>query len=162
MADTHTAAGQHPTLDLQPMSADAAEQLGIALAAIDPWARYGYKSAALTAYLADSEADVTRRQIRAGGELAGAYVVRRNWLRGPYLQFLGILPPFQRHGIGSFVLSGIERDARATQAQNLWVVASEFNERGLAFYERFGFTRVAVLNDLVAKGTDEVLLRKQL
>ena len=69
-------------------------------------------------------------------ELAGAIGVRRNWLRGPYLQFLGILPAFQRRGIGSVALDWFEGEARAAQAQNLWVAASDFNARALAFYER--------------------------
>src|SRR4029078_5233315 len=82
-------------------------------------------------------------------ELAGAIGVRRSWLRGPYLQFLGILPVFQRRGIGRVALDWFEGEARAAQAQNLWVAASDFNTRALAFYERSGFRRVAKLADFV-------------
>jgi ribosomal protein S18 acetylase RimI-like enzyme len=88
--------------------------------------------------------------------------VRRNWLRGPYLQFLGVLPAFQHRGIGSLALTWFENEARTGRAQNLWVAASDFNARALSFYERRGFNRVATLEDLIVKGGSEILLRKRL
>jgi GNAT superfamily N-acetyltransferase len=144
------------------MTAAGAEALGPALAEIDPWARCGYTPALLTAYLAGRETDAPRFEIRVDRALAGAIGVRRNWLRGPYLQFLGILPAFQKRGTGSTALAWFEGEARASNAQNLWVAASDFNTRALAFYETRGFGRVATLSDLVVKGGSEVLLRKQL
>jgi ribosomal protein S18 acetylase RimI-like enzyme len=146
----------------EAMSRAAAERLGTALAEIDPWARYAYAPSALTAYLAGQEADAPRFAIHVNGTLAGAIGVRRNWLRGPYLQFLGILPCFQHQGVGSVALAWFEGEARAVRAQNLWVAASDFNTRALAFYEHRGFHRVATLEDLVVEGGSEILLRKRL
>lgn len=146
----------------EPMTAAAAGTLGPLLARIDPWQRYRFTPQALTAFLASDEADAARFTINADRALAGAVAVKRNWLRGPYLQFLAVLPVFQRQGIGSRVLDWFEREAMHGGAQNLWIAASDFNASALAFYENRGFVRVALLPDLVAEDTAEILLRKRL
>jgi GNAT superfamily N-acetyltransferase len=139
-----------------------AETLGPALAAIDPWATYAYPASALSVYLGKDEPGAPRFSLRDGATLAGAVGLRLDWLRGPYLQLLGLLPGYQGCGFGAAVLAWIEREARAASQRNLWVVASDFNSGALRFYERYGFTRVAALEALVAEGRDEVLLRKRL
>lgn len=144
------------------MTAESAERLGSAFAAIDPWARYRYTPDMLSTFLSAKEEDAPRFEIASEGALAGAICVRKTWLRGPYLQFLGILPPFQSRGIGVIALSRFEAEGRGAGARNIWVSASEFNERALAFYERFGFTRIATLDGLVADGIAEILFRKRL
>jgi ribosomal protein S18 acetylase RimI-like enzyme len=153
---------QKPNVTFERMTAKAAQKLGAALAEVDPWARYAYTPSALTSYLDTFEPDAPRFEIVVDRKLAGAIGVRRNWLRGPYLQFLGVLPAFQHRGIGSLALSWFENEAHAGRAQNLWVAASDFNTRALAFYERHGFSRVATLEDLIIEGGSEILLRKRL
>jgi diamine N-acetyltransferase len=153
---------QNPNVAFERMTARAAQKLGAGLAEIDPWARYAYTPAALTSYLGAFEPDAPRFEIVVDHKLAGAIGVRRNWLRGPYLQFLGVLPAFQHRGIGSLALTWFENEARTGQAQNIWVAASDFNARALSFYERRGFSRVATLEDLIVKGGSEILLRKRL
>jgi ribosomal protein S18 acetylase RimI-like enzyme len=150
------------TVTFQPMTVPAAELLGEALSAIDPWAHYNYTPSALAEYLAGDEAGAPRFAIIVDQKLAGAIGIRRNWLRGPYLQFLGILPPFQQRGVGSAALSWFETDARAGNAQNVWVAASDFNARAQTFYERHGFIRVAAIEGLVVEGVSEILFRKRL
>jgi diamine N-acetyltransferase len=162
MTDAIAKASQVPNVRFREMTSAAAEKLGAAFAAIDPWARYAYTASMLTAYLGNDENDAPRFEIVVDNELAGSIGVRRNWLRGPYLQFLGILPAFQHRGIGSVALDWFEGEARAAQAQNLWVAASDFNARALAFYERRGFDRVATLEDFVVDNSAEILLRKRL
>jgi diamine N-acetyltransferase len=140
-----------------------AEALGPALAAIDPWATYpSYPASALSAYLGKDEPGAPRYSLHTGDALAGAVGLRLDWLRGPYLQLLGLLPGYQGCGFGAAVLAWIEREARVAKQRNLWVVASDFNSGALRFYERCGFTRVAALEALVADGCDEILLRKRL
>ena len=159
-ADSRSACTSNATFN--PMSSDAAHTLGPLLAKIDPWARYGYTPEALTAFLAGQEADAARYIISVDRALAGAFSVKKNWLRGPYLQFLGILPAYQGQGIGTSVLRWFEAQAREERARNLWVAASEFNARAISFYQMHGFDRVATLTDLVVDGTAEILLRKRL
>ncbi len=148
--------------DLEPMTPVAAKTIGPLLSRIDPWARYAYTGDALTAFLANEEPGAPRFAIKADRVIAGAISIRNNWLRGPYLQFLGILPGYQSHGIGGAILDWFENEARGIGAQNLWVAASEFNTRALSFYEKHGFNRIATLSDLVVEGSSEILLRKRL
>lgn len=150
------------TVTFQPMTAEAAQSLGGALAQIDPWARYDYTGETLAAFLAGEEPGAQRFQIVVDRALAGAIVLRSNWLRGPYLQFLGILPPFHRQGVGRSALGWFERGAQTGGARNLWVAASDFNVPAQAFYERHGFVRVAAIDGLVADGAAEILFRKRL
>ncbi len=150
------------TVTFEPMSAEAAQVLGYALAQIDPWAHYAYTGVALAAWLSADEPGARRFQIRADNVIAGAIVIRSQWLRGPYLQFLGILPAYHRRGLGRSALSWFEGQARADGARNLWVAASEFNVAAQTFYEQHGFVRVATLDDLIAEGTAEILFRKRL
>jgi diamine N-acetyltransferase len=151
-----------PNAALEPMTPESAQVLGPAVAAIDPWARHQYPASRLSTYLAMMEPDAPRFAIRAGEDLAGAMVVRFNWLRGPYLQFLGILPAYQNRGIGRFAVAWMEAEARARDDKNLWVAASGFNVSAIKFYQREGFKQVADLENLVSAGETELLFRKRL
>jgi diamine N-acetyltransferase len=151
-----------PSVTLEDMTPDKALALGPAIAAIDPWARHKYPASRLSTYLATVEADAPRFQIRAGEELAGAMAVRFNWLRGPYLQFLGILPPFQNQGIGRMAIAWLEEAARKREDKNLWVAASGFNAAAIKFYQHEGFMQVADLSDFITQGETELLFRKRL
>ena len=91
---------------------------------------------------------------------AGAVSIRFPWLKGPYLELLALLPPFQRQGIGAGILTWFENEASALGARNVWVCASSFNDGALRFYESHGFRPAAMLRGLVADGYDEILLRK--
>jgi GNAT superfamily N-acetyltransferase len=154
--------GSGEQLSLGRLEPGEAEALGAAFAAIDPWASYPYPAAALAAYFANDEPGAPRFSLRAGAGLAGAVGLRIDWLRGPYLQFLGMLPGRQGRGLGKAVLHWIESEARAAAQRNLWVLASDFNAGALRFYEREGFARIAALDALVAEGRAEILLRKRL
>jgi ribosomal protein S18 acetylase RimI-like enzyme len=156
------ATGGQPSLIAEPLRAEQAGPLGEAFAAIDPWASYPYPAAGLVQYLGATEPGAPRFALYLAGELAGAVGLRLNWLRGSYLQFLGLLPSFQRRGVGERVLTWIENEARGANERNLWVAASDFNSGAIRFYERHGFAVAAELADLVRDGRTEVLMRKRL
>ncbi|HMN36114.1 MAG TPA: GNAT family N-acetyltransferase [Hyphomicrobium sp.] len=139
-----------------------AKELAESFAGMEPWSRYPFPAPALETYLAGEEPGAPRYTIRNEGRLAGALGLRLNWLRGPYIQFLGILPGFQGSGAGRAILASLSREAAACGVRNLWVAASSFNTRALRFYERAGFARAGVLEGLVQDGFDEILLRKRL
>ena len=147
---------------LEPMTAVAAKSIGSAFAAIDPWVSYPFPASGLTSYFSAYEAGAPRFLVCDEGEIAGAIGLRKNWLRGPYLQFLGLLPGHQKHGLGQLLLAWFEGSARAAGDSNLWVAASDFNADALRFYERHGFSRVAALEGLVRDEKTELLLRKRL
>jgi ribosomal protein S18 acetylase RimI-like enzyme len=149
-------------LVISPLGAEDGKHLGGVFAAIDPWATYAYPASALAEFLSTSEPGAWRLQLRIGDELAGAAVIRTNWLRGPYLQFLAIVPGAQGRGIGAAFVEWMESEARYANARNLWVAASQINAGAIRFYERHGFTEVATLDDLVTDGRNEILFRKRL
>jgi ribosomal protein S18 acetylase RimI-like enzyme len=138
-----------------------ASRLGAALAAIDPWKSYPYTANGLARYFASGMDAAPVFAIQAGAEIAGVVGLRLDWLRGPYLQFLGIVPGCQGRGLGARVLAWMEREAEPG-TRNLWVCASDFNAAAIRFYERHGFKRVAILDGLVQDDRDELLMRKRL
>lgn len=150
---------------LRPVSTDDAQRLGAGLAAIEPWSRMSYPASGLTAYLMREDSAKHRFSVWIDDDLAGVIAIREPWLRGPYLELLGLLPAAQGHGIGTAILAWMEREAREikpVQATNLWVLCSDFNTRALAFYRRHGFADVAPVDDLAEPGFTEILLRKRL
>jgi GNAT superfamily N-acetyltransferase len=160
--DTDLFSGGRGEIFLRPMPPGEPQRLGPLFAAIDPWARLGYKAESLSTYLGTLEKSAPRYALMAGGEVAGAAGVRLNWLRGPYVQFLGILPGFQKKKLGSTFLAWLAHEAKRHGEQNIWVLASTFNADALRFYEVNGFERTGEIPELVAPGTAEVLLRRRL
>lgn len=151
-----------PALSASPCTPAEAHELAAIFAAMEPWSRYPFTAAALKAYLAGDETGAPRYAIRLENRLAGALGLRLNWLRGPYIQFLGLVPGAQGEGAGSHLIDKLVEEARAADERNLWVAASAFNTGALKFYERHGFVRVAELDGVVQEGIDEILLRKRL
>lgn len=150
------------TFRLGPITTGDAERLSGRIVAMDPWATYGYPASALLRMLAATEPGAPRFAFYRDGSVVGASVIRTAWLRGPYLQFLALLPEAQGRGIGEAFLSWMEREARAAEERNLWVVASQINTGAIRFYERHGFRRVADLDELAYDSRTEFLFRKRL
>lgn len=147
---------------LAPLDPALADPLGEAFAALSPWRDYPFSAAALAGYFRGIQPDAPRFAIRVGDQVAGIAGLRRSWLRGPYLQFLGLLPAFQGHGLGSAVLAWFERDARAMGERNLWVATSDFNRDAFRFYTRAGYHETARIDGLIRDGKTEILMRKRL
>lgn len=137
-----------------------AATLAAAIVAMPPWSAMAYPAEAMTRFLAATGDGASRYVVEVDGVEAGAVSIRFPWLKGPYLELLAVLPPFQRRGIGAGILDWFEREASGLGARNLWVCASSFNADGLRFYQRHGFRPTATLPGLVADGYEEVLLRK--
>ncbi len=150
---------------LSEMVDQEARHLGAAFSNMSPWSAYPISAQELTDYLSTQEPGAPRYALRRsdkGNLVVGALGLRESWLRGPYIQFLGIVPEYQNQGIGGVLLAAVEAAAIASSAGNLWVMASAFNHRALSFYQRFGFRTVSNFDGLVRPNQSEVLLRKQL
>lgn len=139
-----------------------AQQLAAIFAGIDPWKKVDWPARRLETYLAENSPGAPRFLIECDGEPAGAAGIETPWLHGVYLRFLGLVPDYQNAGIGAAFMAWFEGEARGSSARNLWVCVSAFNARAAAFYERQGYTRAAVFDDLVVDGEDEILLRKRI
>ena len=130
------------------------------IAAMPPWSVMGYPAEALARFLAGNDGGVSRYLIEAEDAEAGAVSIRFPWLKGPYLELLALLPPFQGQRLGASIMAWFEHRALELGARNLWVCASSINEGALRFYRAHGFVATASLPGLVADGYDEILLRK--
>lgn len=148
------------SLTLSPLLPEDCPSLAAAIVTMEPWSLMDYPADRLAEFLAKPDGGVTRCLIEVGGKTAGVISVRYPWLKGPYLELLALLTPFQRKGIGGTLLKRFESEAASREARNLFVCASSFNENALRFYRRHGFHDVAVLPGLVAEGYEEILLRK--
>lgn len=148
--------------EMVPITASDARELAQSFAVMEPWSRYPMSAAALEKYLGAHELGAPRFCLRVSDVPAGALGLRLNWLRGPYIQFLGVVPAFQKSGLGAAILERVVAEARAHAERNVWVAASHFNSGALRFYERHGFQRAALIEGLVGDTIDEVLLRKRL
>lgn len=150
----------HAVLSLIPQSEIL--QLGHLFSRLDPWSRLGIGADVLGDYFSALEENAPRYAIRIANEVAGIIGLRLNWLKGPYLQFLGLLPQYQGCGLGSAALLWMIEEARRHLDQNVWVCASAFNTKALKLYETHGFIHVARLEGLVSSHEDEILLRLRL
>jgi GNAT superfamily N-acetyltransferase len=143
----------------QTLSPAQATVLAELLAASEPWLTLNISASALAKYLLRTDPALKRYTVEVQGVLVGVICLRYPWLRGPYIELLGLAADFRGLGIGGELLAWAESQARL-ECQNLWVVASAFNQKALAFYQHHGFGPVGLLPDLVLPGHDEVLLRK--
>ncbi len=160
-------------LRLAPLTRRDARELAAVFAGIDPWKRVlkqrsgrtdksvSWPADRLEKYLGECRPGAPRFLIECDGERAGAVGIEAPWLHGAYLRFLGLVPDFQNTGIGVAVMTWFEREASGSTG-NLWVCVSAFNHRAAAFYERQGYVQVAVFDDLIVEGEDEILLRKRI
>lgn len=131
------------------------------LAASEPWTTLEFSASSLTSYLTRADAALYRYGVFAGDGLAGVICVRFPWLRGPYIELLGLFPDGRGMGIGKELLAWAETEARRASA-NLWVVASSFNRQALDFYQGLGFQAIGTIPGLVRPEYGEILLRKRL
>jgi ribosomal protein S18 acetylase RimI-like enzyme len=128
---------------------------------MEPWLTLGYRSETLFNYLVCHDPGLYRYAVLVSGELAGTLCVRFPWFLGPYIEMIAICPPCQGRNIGRDILTWVESRA-AHSSRNLWAAVSSFNSKARLFYRSQGFDEVAVLDDLVKKGSAELLLRKRL
>ncbi len=143
------------------LSNDQARAIAQMLAASEPWASLKFSANSLANYLTRDDASLHRYMVTVDGQMAGIICVRHPWLRGPYIELLGIFPSCRGQGIGKQVLAWAEKEARR-EAKNLWVVASSFNHQALDFYLSQGFYQIGPIQGLITPEHDEILLRKVL
>lgn len=93
---------------LQPLTAESAQKLGEALAAIPPWSVIGWPPERMVRGLKREQASVKRFEVLAGEKLAGIITIQDPFLHGPYLQLLAVLPEFQGQNLGLRLLQWME------------------------------------------------------
>ena len=153
---------EHANGRLLSMRAEWAALFGEALAGIDPWRRLGYSPSALTRYLSSNGPRRRALAILEQGVLAGCLTLQPDWLRGPLLELLAVLPGFQGGGLGGALIAWLAEQTGHQGQTNLWTISSEFNQSARAFYRQQGFEEVGVLPGLIQPTETEILLRLRL
>ena len=93
---------------------------------------------------------------------AACLAVRPNWLRGPLLELLAVLPQHQGCGLGREAILWLMEETRRAGQSNLWTISSGFNVAALDFYRKLGFEEAGLLPDLISSAETEILLRCRL
>ena len=138
-----------------------AELLSVAFALSEPWLTLGVSATGLKNYFLRDDTHLYRYAVRVDGQLAGVICLRYPWLRGAYIELLGLLDSYRGQGIGADIMQWAETEARQ-YGDNLWLLTSSFNQQALQFYQRQGFQQIGVVEGLVHPDYDELLLRKRL
>jgi ribosomal protein S18 acetylase RimI-like enzyme len=147
--------------ELRLLESGLAEPIAEQLARLHPWLTLGYSATGLRNYLSSDDAHLKRYAIMQAGEVAGVVCVRYPWLRGIYLELIGIFPPAQQRGIGGQVMKWLENQVNGQSNGNVWALVSEFNWPARQFYQHCGFVTIGVIDSLVKKDFNEILVRKQ-
>jgi len=142
-----------------PLTNEQALAIAQMLSISDPWKKLNFSTSALSNYLMREDTSLRRYSVFENGNLVGVICVRHPWLRGPYIELLGLFPNSRGKGIGKQLIAWVETEARR-EAKNLWVVASSFNHQALNFYQSLGFYPIGPIQGLVTPEYDEILLRK--
>jgi diamine N-acetyltransferase len=140
-------------------ASEDARSLAAMLVRLEPWRTLGYTADGIARYLAGDDPGLHRYRIVVDGDTVGVVCVRHPWLRGAYIELIGLGPGGRGRGLGGDIVTWIENE---TRTPNLWALVSSFNEPARRFYARHGFVEIAPLEDLVAEGHQEILLRKSL
>ena len=153
---------RHSNYRLLPMNPDWAASFGDRLARIDPWLKLDYSSQALCRYFSATGQGRHAIAVLAGEIPAACLAVRPNWLRGPLLEVLAVLPEFQGCGLGREIIAWLVAQTQREQGGNLWTISSEFNRPAREFYRLQGFEVVGTLPGLICTDETEMLLRLRL
>ena len=144
-----------------PFTDEQALAVAEMLSTSEPWMSLKFSVTSLASYLMRDDAALRRYVVSVEGNVAGVICVRYPWLRGPYIELLGVSPDYRGKGIGKQVLAWAETEARR-ESKNLWVLTSSFNHQALSFYQSLGFYPIGPIQGLVSPEYDEILLRKNL
>ena len=143
------------------LRAEDAKVVADKLATINPWLALGYSAAQLENYLSAGDPSLHRYAVVIDEMIAGVVAVRYPWLRGAYLELIGLFPDQQGRGLGTSILQWMEEETNPW-AMNCWVLVSSFNDAAKRFYLRRGFREIANIEALVSLQSTELLLRKVL
>ena len=144
---------------LSPVRPEYVSGLSIILCSMEPWLTLEYTPEAFEFYLLREDPALARDAVMISGQVAGVLSLRNPWLFGPLIELLVLFDGFRSKGTGGRIIEWV---AKGYEATNLWVTVSSINLRAQKFYERAGFEKTAILEDLIKPGWKEILLRKKM
>ena len=145
-------------LSVAPLRPENVGAMSVTLCLMDPWLTLEYKPEAFEFYLLHEDPALNRHAVMVAGEVAGILSVRHPWLFGPFIELMALFDGFRGKGIGRRIVEWL---CNRYKSPNLWATVSSFNLRAQKFYSAAGFEQTAILDDLVKRGWNEILIRKR-
>ncbi|HIT52791.1 MAG TPA: GNAT family N-acetyltransferase [Candidatus Fimivicinus intestinavium] len=125
---------------------EAGEPVGYILCAADFKA---YRRRFLRNYLPQIRALDRRRAFAVRLEL---WLIGRFARHYPAHMHIDILTPFQRRGIGHRLVDALTASLAGRRIRGLMLIVGAENEKGVRFYEKYGFQRLAGVQDALVMG----------
>lgn len=94
-----------------------------------------------------------------GYEIVGFVVISMTGAFIGYVKSIYTAPKWRSRGIGSGLMSFVE-DRIFSEAPNVFICVSDFNEGAQRLYRRLGYEVVGELKNYLVSGKSEVLMRK--
>ena len=79
----------------------------------------------------------------------------------PHLQSVCVAPQWRNKGIGTQLIDYAEKRL-FNETPNVFVCVSSFHRRPLGLFERRGYETIGILNNWIASGYSQILLRKSI
>jgi len=96
-----------------------------------------------------------------GGEIAGFVVLEMSGAFVGYVKSICISPRWRGRGVGERLMAFAE-ERIFSEAPNVFLCVSDFNEGARRFYERLGYEAIGELRDYIVPGRSEILMRKSI
>ena len=106
--------------------------------------------------------------VEENGQVLGFYVLanQATFLVFPYLHLLAVKTDHRSRGIGTTLLAHLEKSVLETPGYpfrpKIFLLVAEENARAIRFYERCGYSKQAVFDDMFDEGDTELLFMKDL
>ncbi len=143
----------------RPMNGSESEACARMMAESEPWItlKRGYNES--LEIISDPSREVYLAVI--DGEIAGFVVLEMSGAFVGYVKSICVSPGWRGKGVGGRLMSFAEERV-FSEAPNMFLCVSDFNEGALRFYERLGYEAVGELRDYIVPGRSEILMRKSI
>lgn len=94
-------------------------------------------------------------------EIVGTMVIHKRGVFSGYLKSIAVKPAWRGKKLGEQMMCFIENEIFST-SKNLFLCVSSFNLDAQRFYLKLGYKKIGELQDYLAEGHDEILMRKSI
>ena len=144
--------------DIRPLSDDAeAHACATIMATTEPWITLGRSFDRCLATMNDETLE--RYVAVSDGDVVGFVLLSMRGTFTGYIKSIAVRDDWRGRGLGRQLI-GMAEERIFRESPNVFICVSSFNHRARALYERLGYNVVGPLRDFIARGYDEILMRK--
>ena len=145
-------------LFFRPLRDDAeARDCTARLAEFGPWRTLGIPAEKLFLDLTNPQREVFVAEL--AGRITGVLILHLGGSFDGYVQLVAVFPEFQNRGLGGKIMQFAEEKI-FQRSKNVFLCVSSFNSPAQKFYERLGYQKTGELENFLAAGQNEILMRK--